>query len=97
VGINDQILLRFAPEPEPEDAEARLREHIDSLLGRRFQPDRIVTYPLYPRRAGDGVDHEWCAAQYRLGLLDEKRTSPASRALGALRSALAAAVAREAA
>lgn len=88
VGMNSQILLRFVSDPEAEGHEARVRQHIDGLLGERFQPDKIATYELFPRKAGDEVDHVWCATQYRMGLLDEKRKSPTHQLLFALRTAV---------
>ena len=87
------ILLVFtgAEEPAVADAEAGARRQeinrlIERLLVPEFVPDRIELFPLFPRRKEGAVDDDWCAFQYRTGMLHQKTRSRMFRLLTDLRT-----------
>lgn len=41
-------------------------------MGEGYAPTRVALYPLHPRLGSDGIDHDWCRAQYSSGALAEK-------------------------
>jgi hypothetical protein len=70
------ILLVFTNNTAGVDEAKTVKEIRNTLvrdMGEEFLPDRILFYPLYPRRDPDNkIDHEWCHSQFITGGLLRK-------------------------
>lgn len=80
------VLFTGGPVPDGliEEAGARVRVQ----LGEEAVPDRVLAFPLFPRRTAGAVDTRWVLRQLSRGLLPQKAREPAFRALTALRRAV---------
>jgi hypothetical protein len=82
------VLFTAGPVPDGlvEEAGARIRVQ----LGEDAVPDRVLAFPLVPRRKEGAIDKEWVQSQLLRGLLPIKAREPAFRTLTALRRAVRA-------
>lgn len=80
------VLFTGGPIPDGlvEEAGARVRVQ----LGEEAVPDRVLAFPLVPRRKAGAIDTAWVLNQLLRGLLLAKAREPAFRALTALRRAV---------
>lgn len=80
------VLFTGGPVPDGliEEAGARVRVQ----LGEEAVPDRVLAFPLVPRRKAGAIDTAWVLGQLLRGLLPQKAREPAFRALTALRRAV---------
>lgn len=61
---------------------AAARQRIAAALGAEHLPDRILCFPVLPRRTDAGaVDHAWCRDQYLSGGLARRADDPMQRLL----------------
>lgn len=68
---------------------SEIHRRIEREMGRDSLPDRVVFFPLLPRRNEEGgIDHDWCRSQYLSGSLFRKSRSPLQRCLAKLRTLL---------
>ena len=78
-------LCVFTGTNAPEGRADAIERAILSRLGRDSLPDRVETFPLYPRLSKGKIDLAWCESQHRTGLLARKAEDPMFQALTALR------------
>ncbi|MCE2983465.1 MAG: hypothetical protein LW832_07860 [Parachlamydia sp.] len=83
------ILLVFV-NPLTDDIQqtawtAEIERQITGDLGSGYLPDRIEYFALIPRRNLLGIDRNWCANQYRSGLLFKKKDLTHYKLIGALK------------
>lgn len=80
-----------APDADTATERARIvavERAIRDQLGDEHLPDHVILFPLHARRdVKQGVNHDWCQAQYVLGSLFRKSRMPLFRHLTAIRQA----------
>ena len=84
-------LLIFAPDQKEEDI-SNLNEKLNILLckqlGEGNLPDRILSFPLYPRKKDGKLDRQWVLGQYHEGNLSKKTKSSLHLQLSHVRNIL---------
>jgi hypothetical protein len=89
--IDAQVTMVLFTGIAPVDEAAllrRVRTLLADELGDDATPDRIVCYPLEPRRVKGELDHAWVASEHISGRLARKARDPLVRALSELRAAI---------
>ena len=83
------VLLVFTNNTAGVDEAKTVKEIRNTLvrdMGEEFLPDRILFYPLYPRRDPDKkIDHEWCHSQFITGGLLRKSKDELYRCITMIR------------
>ncbi len=83
------VLLVFTDNTAGVDEAKTVKEIRNTLvrdMGEEFLPDRILFYPLYPRRDPDKkIDHEWCHSQFITGGLLRKSKDELYRCITMIR------------
>ncbi len=87
--VNDAhvTLLLFCSPDRAEAGSVRtheVRNLIAQDLGTPWLPDRVEWIALRPRLTADGIDRDWCRAQYLSGALLAKAANPMFRLLSQL-------------